>query len=67
MDTIKLGIDGMTCGGCQLSVEKALARVRGVKKVTVSLERNEAVVDGEGLDRDALVAAVSDAGYDIRA
>ena len=25
MDSIKLGIDGMSCGGCVLSVEKALA------------------------------------------
>ena len=64
MQTEKLTIEGMTCGGCQVSVEKALTRVAGVAKVAVSLERKEAVVEGERLDRARLVAAVYDAGYD---
>lgn len=67
MDKVKIGIDGMTCGGCVLSVEKALERVPGVSKVTVSLERKEAEVEGDGLDRGVLTAAVEDAGYDVRA
>lgn len=66
MDAIKLGIDGMTCGGCVLSVEKALQRVPGVKKVTVSLDKKEAVVEGDALDRARLEGAVTDAGYDVR-
>lgn len=64
---IKLGIEGMSCGGCVLSVEKALGRVPGVKKVTVSLEKKEAVVEGDALDRARLAGAVEDAGYDVRA
>ncbi len=66
MDRITLGIDGMSCGGCVLSVEKALARVAGVQKVVVSLEKKEAVVEGENLEREALSDAVTDAGYDVR-
>ncbi len=66
MDSIKLGIDGMSCGGCVLSVEKALARVPGVKKVVVSLDAKEAAVDGDNLDRQRLADAVTDAGYDVR-
>lgn len=64
---IKLGIDGMTCGGCVRSVEKALARVPGVTKVEVSLEAREAVVEGDALDRAKLASAVLEAGYDLRA
>lgn len=67
MDKLTIGIDGMTCGGCVLSVEKALGRVPGVKKVTVSLERKEAEVEGDGLDKAILANAVEDAGYDVRA
>lgn len=67
MDKLTIGIDGMTCGGCVLSVEKALGRVPGVKKVTVSLERKEAEVEGDGLDKATLANAVEDAGYDVRA
>lgn len=66
MDAVKIGVEGMTCGGCVLSVEKALGRVPGVKKVTVSLEKKEAVVEGDALDRARLEGAVQDAGYDVR-
>ena len=62
---VQLGVEGMTCGGCVLSVEKALARVPGVKKVTVSLEKKEAVVEGDTLDRARLEGAVLDAGYEL--
>lgn len=67
MEKVTIGVDGMTCGGCVLSVEKALLRVPGVQKVQVSLERKEAVVEGEGFDRAKVLSAVEDAGYDLRA
>lgn len=67
MDTLTLGIEGMSCGGCVASVERALGRVDGVRKVRVSLEKKEAVVEGERLDPTRLRAAVEDAGYDVRA
>lgn len=66
MDTITLGINGMSCGGCVLSVEKALSRVEGVTRVVVSLEKHQAIVEGQGLDRERLADAVTDAGYDVR-
>jgi len=67
MESITLGIDGMSCGGCVLSVNNALQRVIGVTKVDVSLERKEATVQGKGLDLSKLRQAVEDAGYDLRA
>jgi copper chaperone len=67
MESITLGIDGMSCGGCVLSVNNALQRVNGVTKVDVSLERKEATVQGKGLDVSKLREAVEDAGYDLRA
>jgi copper chaperone len=67
METITLGIEGMSCGGCVTSVSNALGRVQGVKKVTVSLQKKEAVVEGEGLDAKKLGEVVEDAGYELRA
>jgi copper chaperone len=61
-----IGVDGMTCGGCALSVEKALQRVPGVKKVVVSLPEKQAVVEGEGLVRARLASAVEEAGFEAR-
>lgn len=64
MSEITLKIEGMSCGGCVGSVEKALERVGGVREITVDLKGGTAVVRGADLDPERLVAAVYDAGYD---
>lgn len=38
-------INGMTCNGCKSHVEKTLSKVDGVVKVSVSLEKAEAIID----------------------
>ena len=63
---MSLEVDGMTCGGCAASVDKALRNVPGVKDVKVDLSGKRAEVRGDGLDRAKLVRAVYDAGYDAR-
>jgi len=65
MESMVLGVNGMTCGGCVSSVERALGRVSGVAKVRVSLEERKARVEGDGLDPARLRAAVEDAGFDV--
>jgi copper ion binding protein len=60
-----LAIEGMSCGHCTARVTKALQGVKGVSKVEVSLEKKNAVVEGESLDEAALKAAVVDAGYEV--
>ncbi|MGB5102108.1 MAG: heavy metal translocating P-type ATPase [Steroidobacteraceae bacterium] len=61
---IRLSVDGMTCASCVGRVERALARVPGVREATVNLATEQAAVAGEsGLDPAALVAAVERAGY----
>lgn len=67
METRIILVDGMTCGGCVNGVERALERVPGVVKARASLERREAVVEGERLDVDVLARALEDAGYEVRA
>lgn len=37
-------IQGMTCSGCRTSVEKKLSKVEGISSVTVSLEKEEALL-----------------------
>lgn len=58
-------VSGMTCASCQSHVEKAVAKVPGVKSVTVSLLTNTMSVDGEA-GNDAIIKAVEDAGYGAR-
>jgi copper chaperone CopZ len=40
-------ITGMTCGGCQAKVHGLLSKVPGVKKVTIDLNKGEALIDME--------------------
>ncbi len=63
----RLKIEGMSCGHCKASVEKALAGVDGVSAVKeVDLKSGEAVVEGDASPK-ALIAAVEGAGYEARA
>ena len=59
-----LKINGMMCGHCEARVKAALEAVKGVTSAEVSHEKGIAVVNGTA-DRDALVAAVTAAGYEV--
>ena len=61
--TIKLKIEGMSCGHCKASVEEALRGVAGVTAVAVDLEGGVASVEGEA-EAAALVAAIEERGFD---
>lgn len=66
MEKLTIEIDGMMCKHCQARVEKALQGVAGVQEVSVSLEQKNAVVTCEGTSKDALIQAVTEAGYDAK-
>lgn len=60
-------IEGMMCAHCTGRVQKALEAVEGVSAVTMSLEEKSALValKSEVAD-EALTAAVTDAGYEVK-
>jgi copper chaperone len=60
---VKLQVTGMSCEHCVRAVEKALKGVPGVESVVeVSLERGEAIVEGQP-EVAALVSAIAEEGY----
>ncbi|WP_085727483.1 heavy metal translocating P-type ATPase [Pseudomonas sp. R37(2017)] len=62
--SLELSIDGMTCASCVGRVERALAKVPGVKSVSVNLANERAHLELLGqVDPQTLIAAVSKAGY----
>ena len=63
-DGIVLKIEGMTCGHCKSSVEKALLKVPGVTQAEVDLAHKQAVVIGTA-DRSSLAKAIDEAGYRV--
>ena len=65
---IRLQVEGMHCASCVGSVEDSLSKVEGVKKASVNLATEKALVEfvnGE-VSRATLKKAVQDAGYDIK-
>jgi P-type Cu+ transporter len=62
--TLDLSIDGMTCASCVARVEKALLKVDGVEAVDVNLATERAHVVSRGVSEEALIAAVTKAGYE---
>ncbi|AZD13655.1 heavy metal translocating P-type ATPase [Pseudomonas chlororaphis] len=62
--SLELNIGGMTCASCVGRVERALAKVAGVTRVSVNLANERAHIDLLGqVDSADLIAAVSKAGY----
>ncbi len=64
---ITLKVGGMTCGGCETSVQNALKRLDGVIVADADSERGEVKVrfDDARVDVGALGDRVVSMGYDI--
>ncbi|MBU8541800.1 heavy-metal-associated domain-containing protein [Falsiroseomonas tokyonensis] len=60
-----LSVEGMTCGSCVRTVERALAGAPGVERPVVDLARSCAVIEGSA-HPEKLAAAVEAAGYTAR-
>lgn len=64
--TKKIFIDGMSCGHCAARIEKSLAVLKGVQKVSVNLEGKFAEVETlQDLDQKDVHKAIDDAGYHL--
>ncbi|MEM9958967.1 MAG: heavy metal translocating P-type ATPase [Pseudomonadota bacterium] len=61
----ELSIAGMNCASCVGRVERALQAVPGVEEATANLATKRVIVTGT-VDGAALLAALSNAGYDAR-
>jgi copper chaperone CopZ len=59
-------ISGMTCGHCVQAVTEELRTLEGVQDVQVDLDSGTATVRAlDELDREAVRAAVDEAGYEL--
>lgn len=59
-------VTGMTCGHCEMSVQEEVGELPGVLEVRADHTTGTvAVTSAEPLDRDALAAAVEEAGYTL--
>jgi copper chaperone CopZ len=63
MERLRLTIDGMSCGHCVASVQRALAGVDGVRPEAVRVGEADVAYDASRADPATILAAVEDAGY----
>ncbi len=64
-DTLQFHVPGMSCGHCEAAVKQEVGSLDEVTEVTVDLDSKDVVVTGTDLDRDAIVAAIDEAGFDV--
>ncbi len=64
--SMTLSVQGMMCAHCATRVEDALKAVKGVRSVKVDLAAATVCVEGVGVTREALAAAITAAGYTVQ-
>lgn len=59
-------VTGMTCAHCAAAVTTEVSEVPSVTGVDVTVETGTVVVHGDGVDDQAVRAAIDEAGYAVR-
>ena len=65
MDRITMKIDGMSCGHCVSSVDKALKKIGGVKVESVAIGNATVSYDPSAVSAEQIADAVADEGYSV--
>lgn len=68
MESFRFDIQGMTCGGCVGSVQRAISRLDGVVQVDVTLQPGAATVqaDPAKVTPASIQAALAKIGFEAR-
>jgi len=68
LQTVKIPVEGMTCGNCARTVERRLATRPGVTNAQVDLAGGTATVefDADRTQLPDLVSAIRQLGYTVR-
>ena len=67
LQTLQLTVTGMTCGGCENAVTRALTRIDGVEEVSASHAANlvGVVYDTEKVTRAMVKERIEELGYAV--
>jgi len=65
LQQLVFSVPGISCGHCEEAITREVSAVDGVAAVDVDLDSKLVTVRGEALDRDDIVAAIDEAGYDV--
>ena len=67
MEELKLRVEGMACGHCEIAVQDAVRKLPGIQKVKASKRRKEAVVqyDAAVVSPEQIMEAINGTGYQV--
>lgn len=65
MANVTLNVEGMSCGHCVNSVEKALKEIGANGRVDLGAKQVEVTYDETKLNLDAVKEAIEEQGYDV--
>lgn len=65
--TVVINVEGMSCGHCKMSVEKAVSALDGVSAVNVDLAAKNATItyDPAKVNEDAFKKAITGVGFQV--
>ena len=65
MESVKLRVDGMSCGHCEIAIQNAVHKLPGIKKVKASKRKKDVDVqyDDTLLSLNQIVCAINYTGY----
>lgn len=65
MPTESFKVMNVKCGGCASNIQTGLSQLDGVSSIEVDIESGQVEVQGDGLDRPALMAKLAELGYPV--
>lgn len=69
MKSVKLDIEGMTCGSCAASINTALKKIEGVRTIDITFEQKGGTVeyDPAKTNEKTIVEAINKSGFKAQA
>ncbi len=65
METVQFNLEGMTCGGCVQSVQRALSRLEGVEGSKTEIGKVVVTFNPAVIDSSAIETALSKTGFGV--
>lgn len=62
----EIDVNGMSCGGCEKSIETVVKKIDGVADVRASHTARKVLVSGTGFDEGAVRQAIRTAGFEVK-
>ncbi|MDR0915751.1 MAG: copper ion binding protein [Oscillospiraceae bacterium] len=67
METITIGVEGMSCSHCEITVSEAVGKLPGITSAKASRKKKQVAVkyDSALVSPDKIRAAIAETGYDV--